>query len=116
MASYTGPPSRVSLHVTFHIDPSNVPAFLKALKPAYDAVIAEPECVFFEVYQSPTTPGQIKFIENWDASVEWLMNVRIVPYLPPPRGREKGEADGRYRSRLRRSTTMSTLIRRHRCG
>lgn len=75
MASYTGPPSRISLHVTFHIDPAKVTAFLDALKPAYDAVTAEPECVFFEVYQSAETPGLIKFVENWDASVEWLKTV-----------------------------------------
>ncbi|KAL1612776.1 hypothetical protein SLS60_001005 [Paraconiothyrium brasiliense] len=74
---YTGPPFRISLHVTFHIDPSKISAFFTALKPAYDAVTAEPECVFFEVYQSPDTPGKIKFVENWNASVEWLMNVQI---------------------------------------
>ncbi|KAL5399866.1 hypothetical protein PMIN03_012601 [Paraphaeosphaeria minitans] len=77
MSSYTGPPSRLSLQVTFHIDPSNVEAFLKALKPAYDGVIAEPECVFFQVFQSAETPGKIKFIENWDASLEWLTTVQL---------------------------------------
>ncbi|KAF2450456.1 hypothetical protein P171DRAFT_468766 [Karstenula rhodostoma CBS 690.94] len=67
----------MSLHVTFHVDPSNVAAILKALKPAYDAVIAEPECVFYEVYQSADTPGRIKFVENWNASVEWFLEVQV---------------------------------------
>jgi quinol monooxygenase YgiN len=48
---------------------------LAALKPAYDAVIAEPENVFFEVYQNPQKKGEFKFIENWNASVERLMTV-----------------------------------------
>jgi hypothetical protein len=64
-----------SLHVRITIAPENVPAFLEALKPAYDAVIAEPECTFFEVYQSPEEPGVIKFVENWNATKEWMMTV-----------------------------------------
>lgn len=72
-ATYTGP--SFSLHVTITIDPSNIEKFFEALKPAYDAVIAEPECVFFEVYQSSSEPGVIKFVENWNASLEWLMDV-----------------------------------------
>jgi hypothetical protein len=62
--------------------PENVDAFLEALKPAYDAVIAEPENVFFQVFQNPQNPGEFKFIENWNGSVEWFMSVRI--HLPPP--------------------------------
>jgi len=70
---YTGP--SVSLHVKYTVDPSNVSAFLAALKPAYDAVVAEPENIFFEVYTSINEPGVIKFVENWNASIEWLMTV-----------------------------------------
>lgn len=73
MASYTGP--SFSLHVKITIDPSNSDAFLEALKPAYDAVCAEPECIFFEVYHDSKQPGVFKFVENWNASVEWMMNV-----------------------------------------
>jgi hypothetical protein len=71
--SYTGP--SFSLHVKYTVDPSNVDAFLEALKPAYDAVTAEPECIFFEVYTSASEPGVIKYVENWNASMEWLMSV-----------------------------------------
>lgn len=71
--TYTGP--SYSLHVKFHIDPAKVDAFFEALKPAYDAVCAEPECIFFEVYQSMEEPGVIKFVENWNCSIEWMMNV-----------------------------------------
>ncbi|KAF2470908.1 uncharacterized protein BDR25DRAFT_303506 [Lindgomyces ingoldianus] len=76
----------LSLHVTITIAPENVTKFLEALKPAYDAVIAEPECTFFEVYQSAEEPGVFKFVENWKATREWMINVQFKkdyykPYL-----------------------------------
>lgn len=71
--AYEGP--TMSLHVTYYIEPSKVDDFLAALKPAYDGVIAEPECIFFEVYQSPDNPGVFKFVENWNCTTEWFMNV-----------------------------------------
>jgi quinol monooxygenase YgiN len=55
----------LSLHVTIHIAPENLPKFWEAFKPVYDKVIAEPECTFFEVYQSPEEPGTLSWVENW---------------------------------------------------
>lgn len=55
----------ISLQVTITIAPENVPKFLEAFKPAYDKVTAEPECTFFEVYQSPENPGVLSWVENW---------------------------------------------------
>jgi hypothetical protein len=80
----TNPPvlSSFSLHVKIVVAPENVNAFLEALKPAYDAVIAEPENVFFQVFQNPQNPGEFKFIENWNGSLEWFMSVRV--HLPIP--------------------------------
>lgn len=54
-----------SLHVTVYIAPEDVPKFMEAYKPVFDMVIGEPECVFFEVYQSPEDPGTISWVENW---------------------------------------------------
>jgi quinol monooxygenase YgiN len=73
---YTGP--SFSLHVKITVAPENAQKFLDALKPAYDAVTAEPECIFFEVYQSEEEPGVFKFVENWNASKDWMMNVSIA--------------------------------------
>ncbi|KAF1851579.1 uncharacterized protein K460DRAFT_37521 [Cucurbitaria berberidis CBS 394.84] len=75
MAPYTGP--TVSLHVTITVAPENASKFLELLKPCYDAVTAEPECVFFEVYQNPEVPGEFKFVENWHASKEWIKTVQL---------------------------------------
>lgn len=64
------------LHVTITVDPSNAGEFLKHFKPAYEAVIAEPQCNLFRVLTNPEAPGVFIFIEEWTESVEWLMKVR----------------------------------------
>jgi quinol monooxygenase YgiN len=61
MASQSG----FSLHVTIYIDPANVPKFFEHFKPVYEAVSAEPECRFFELYQSPEDPGTLSWVEDW---------------------------------------------------
>jgi hypothetical protein len=77
----TGP--GISLHVKITVAPENVEKFLEALKPAYDAVVAEPECTFFQVLHNQDEPGVFKFVENWDADLEWIMNVRNFSPLWP---------------------------------
>lgn len=127
MVSHSSTPSRISFHVTFHIDPSNVPAFFAALKPAYDAVTAEPECVFFEVYRSAETPGKIKFVENWDATLDWLKDVSFplsltsfVAYVSSFLENRCHVDEGRetlthYRYNSKRSTTRNIWTSRCRC-
>ncbi|KAF2707230.1 hypothetical protein K504DRAFT_535755 [Pleomassaria siparia CBS 279.74] len=80
--TYTGP--SISLHVHITIDPSNVEKFLEALKPGYEGVIAEPENTYFEVFHNPENPGEFKFVENWNGTKEWFMNVQMKkPYYEP---------------------------------
>ena len=59
------PSESISLQVTIHLNPEDLPKFWTAMKPAYEAVIAEPECTFFELYQEPDSPGTISWVENW---------------------------------------------------
>jgi quinol monooxygenase YgiN len=64
--------------------------FFRHFKPAYDKVIAEPECLFFFVQrerpESPTyNPDLITWSEGWTEGPEWLLNVQLkkdyyVPY------------------------------------
>ncbi|KAJ5625118.1 hypothetical protein N7510_001427 [Penicillium lagena] len=67
-----------SLHLTIYIDPQNVNKFFEHFKPVYDAVVAEPECRFFEVYQSPEDPGTLHWVEDWVASTEWFMSTQMA--------------------------------------
>jgi hypothetical protein len=34
--------------------------------------------VYFEVFQNPQNPGEIRFIEHWNASVEWFATVSLL--------------------------------------
>jgi quinol monooxygenase YgiN len=74
MPDYDGP--SLSIHVKVTVDPSNAAAFLEALKPTYQNVIAEPLNIFAEVYKDENVPGVFKFVENWNATVDHMMNVR----------------------------------------
>lgn len=64
-----------SLHVTITIDPSNISAFLAAFRPCYEAVVAEPDCTYFEVFHSLDDPGVFRFVENWSKDPKWFQEV-----------------------------------------
>lgn len=55
----------VSAHVKITIAPENIPKFFEAFQTLFEKITAEPECMFFEVYQSPENPGELSFVENW---------------------------------------------------
>lgn len=65
----------VSLHVTVTIAAENVEKFLDAFKPVYDVVTAEPECLFFELFQDAEDPGRLKWVEDWSKDKEWFFKV-----------------------------------------
>lgn len=66
----------ISFHVSITVAPENVDKFLAALKPCFDAVTAEPENTFFEVFHDVDNPGHFRFVENWSKDQEWFMKVR----------------------------------------
>ncbi|KAI1169681.1 hypothetical protein F4777DRAFT_596405 [Nemania sp. FL0916] len=68
----------MSLHVTVVIAPENVDRFFQAFKPVFDKVTAEPECLFFEVYQDPQSPGIISWVEDWSKSPDWFLKEQIT--------------------------------------
>ncbi|KAI8633767.1 hypothetical protein F5Y19DRAFT_252303 [Xylariaceae sp. FL1651] len=70
--------SGLSLHVTVYIAPENVNRFMAAFKPVFDKVVAEPECLFFEMYQSSQEPGKISWVEDWSKSPEWFLENQVT--------------------------------------
>ena len=62
--------SGFSLQVTIQIRPEDVNKFLGEFTTVFQLVTAEPQCVFFEVYQSPESPGTISWVENWYALLQ----------------------------------------------
>ncbi|UKZ76910.1 hypothetical protein TrVFT333_004625 [Trichoderma virens FT-333] len=78
--------SGFSLHVTITIDPANISAFLAAFRPVYKAVVAEPDCTYFEVFHSLEEPGVFRFVENWSKDPQWfkenqLTKAYYIPYV-----------------------------------
>jgi quinol monooxygenase YgiN len=74
-------PTHFTLHVTIKVSPSNIEPFLKALRPCWQAVIDEPECVLFDVFHDPENPGTFKFVECWNKDEKWLRKVQLnKPY------------------------------------
>lgn len=68
----------ISLQVTVHLKPEDLPKFWEAFEPTYKAVTAEPECTFFELYQAPDSPGTISWVENWYVSFSsWFLVVDL---------------------------------------
>ena len=72
----------ISLQVSITVAPENIDKFLAALKPCYDAVTAEPDCTFFEVFHDMDTPGHFRFVENWSKSKEWFLKVSSLLQRP----------------------------------
>ena len=76
----TGP--GLSVHVKITVDPSNTAAFLQALEPTFRNVKAEPLNIFCEVYQDGNNPGVFKFVENWNATLDHMLNVSRGSLIP----------------------------------
>lgn len=65
----------LSLHISVTVAPENVDKYLASFKTCFDAVVAEPECTFFELFANAETPGHFKWVENWSKDKEWLLKV-----------------------------------------
>lgn len=65
----------ISLHVTITVAADNADEFLRRFKPTVDLIVAEPECLYFQVSQSLDQPGRFKIVENWRMSKERFVKV-----------------------------------------
>lgn len=70
-----------TVFVTFHIKPDKIEEFKAAHRPVWAACAAEPECLLFDVFQDPQTPGRFRFLEVWGESREWFETKQLTkPY------------------------------------
>ncbi|KAJ5991873.1 hypothetical protein N7451_007597 [Penicillium sp. IBT 35674x] len=75
--------SSFSLHIKIYIDPSNVEKFFEHFKPVYDAVVKEPACRFFEVYQDPENPGTLTWNQMTKAYYEPYLAATEPMFVKP---------------------------------
>jgi quinol monooxygenase YgiN len=69
----------ISVHVKLTIDPSRIEEFLRALRPTFEEISADPLNTFIEIYRDDKNPGVFKLVENWDVTPEHMLNVRDSP-------------------------------------
>ena len=65
------------VNATHYVHPNKVDEYLTHLRPAWEAVIAEPENIFFDVFVDPSEPGKIRLFEIWTKDKEWFMSVQL---------------------------------------
>ncbi|KAL6250316.1 hypothetical protein RBB50_002617 [Rhinocladiella similis] len=76
------------LSVKVYISPAEEARFWQLFKPAYDAVIAEPDCRFFVVSKPTPQPEEnvtcLSWVEGWSKPAQWLQDVQLhKPYYEP---------------------------------
>lgn len=79
----TTPPNKkqLTLFVTFHIKPHLIEDFLATHRPVWAACAQEPECLLFDVFRDPATPGKFRFVEIWNESRDWFETKQMTkPY------------------------------------
>jgi quinol monooxygenase YgiN len=69
--------SQLTLHVTIRVAPENIKPFLEALRPCWQGVVNEPECVFFDVFHDSANPGTFRFVECWTKDEKWFREVQL---------------------------------------
>ncbi|KAH7400888.1 hypothetical protein DE146DRAFT_654300 [Phaeosphaeria sp. MPI-PUGE-AT-0046c] len=62
-----------SIQVKVFIEPSDAPEFLAAFKRVKAMAIAQPENISSSLYRNPKAPGEFKYVEDWNASMDWIM-------------------------------------------
>ncbi|KUJ15081.1 uncharacterized protein LY89DRAFT_751786 [Mollisia scopiformis] len=75
------PKKQLTLFVTIQVDPSNIEKFKEAHRPVWKACSEEPECLLFDVFQDPESPGRFRFVEVWSKGREWFEKEQLTkPY------------------------------------
>lgn len=82
----------ISFHLTFTVAPGNADEFLRRSRSIFDLVAAEPECEYFEVFQSPEQPGRFRVVEHWSRDKDWFMKVSLDEELQNENLRNLNEA------------------------
>ncbi|KAI0400635.1 hypothetical protein F4802DRAFT_584019 [Xylaria palmicola] len=67
----------MSMHVTVTIRPEDAMHFFALFKPVFDQAIAEPECIFFEVYAGAPA-GRISWVEDWTRDPQWYLDHQLT--------------------------------------
>jgi quinol monooxygenase YgiN len=65
----------LTLHITWHFPPEQVPTFYEVLRPLHERIKEEKECLYFNVYEIAQQPGVVRLVEIWDCDMKWMVEV-----------------------------------------
>lgn len=65
----------LTLHITWHFAPEDVPIFYEALRPVSEKLVQEKECLYFNVFEIYQQPGVVRLVEIWDGDMKWMAEV-----------------------------------------
>lgn len=75
------PKKQLTLFVTFQVAPKDIEAWKAAHRPVWAACAAEPECLLFDVFEDPETPGRFRLVEVWSEGRDWFEQKQLTkPY------------------------------------
>ncbi len=97
----------LTLHITWHFPPEQVPKFYEVLRPLHEQIKQEKECLYFNVYEIAQQPGVVRLVEIWDCDMKWMVDVSSLSTLI----KENESLINGYRCNLRKIITGSFLGR-----
>jgi hypothetical protein len=65
----------ITIHTTWTLKPETESSFLVLLKSLREHSVAEPECIYFNVFVNLNKANSLKVVEIYNAESEWLLNV-----------------------------------------
>lgn len=71
----------LTLHITCHFAPDDVPKFFDVLRPLCEKLVQEKECMYLNVFEIHGKPGVIRLVEIWDCDMEWMVQVAFLDLL-----------------------------------
>lgn len=66
---------KMIFNVKVFVAPENQDEFWAHFKPAFDKVIAEPQCRFFVVGRDQNDPTCLSWSEGWTEDIQWMQEV-----------------------------------------
>lgn len=86
----SGAAKQLTLFVTFYIQSHLIETWKSAHRPVWDACAAEPECLFFDVFEDPKNVGRFRLVEVWSKDREWFEKEQLAkPYYATLWGKSK---------------------------
>lgn len=68
-------PKQLTVFVTLQVLPENAERFKEIHRPLWKKCSEEDECLLFDVFQDPETPGRFRFVEVWRQGRQWFEEV-----------------------------------------